>query len=73
MGDQLIQSIVTVLTAIIGVAIIAVLVSQKANTSNVITSAGNAFTGALNAAVSPVTGGGSGVLGFGGSPQISYN
>lgn len=56
MGDHLVTSIVTVLTAIVGVAIIAVLVSQKANTANVVTSAGNAFANDLTAAVAPVTG-----------------
>jgi hypothetical protein len=51
------QPIVTIATAIIGVAILAVLVSKKANTSGVIQAAGTAFSGALNAATSPVTGG----------------
>jgi hypothetical protein len=66
MGDQLIASVVTVATAIVGVAIIAVLVSQKANTSGVISAAGNAFANDLSVAVSPVTGSSSG-LGFGNS------
>lgn len=60
MSDQLIGGVVTVLTAIIGVAIIAVLVGSNARTSQVITSAGNAFSSALNAAEAPVTGGGFG-------------
>ena len=51
-GEQL----VTIATAIVGVAIIAVLVSRNAQTSNVIASAGNAFSQALGVAVSPVTG-----------------
>lgn len=74
MSDQLITSVVTVLTAIIGVAIIAVLVSQKANTSGVITASGNAFTGALNAAISPITGSSGSALGlgFGGASQLTY-
>jgi hypothetical protein len=50
------EQIVTVLTAIIGVAILAVLVSQKAQTSSVITSAGAAFANDLSAAEAPVTG-----------------
>lgn len=57
MNDQLITSVVTVATAIVGVAIIAVLVSKQANTSQVIGAAGNAFSSSLAAAVSPVTGG----------------
>jgi hypothetical protein len=63
-SDQLISSVVTVLLAIIGVAIIAVLVSRNANTTGVIASAGSAFQGALGTALSPVTG----VTGFGGFP-----
>ena len=49
------DSIITVLTAIIGVAIIAVLVSKQANTSSVISSAGSAFSQVLGAAVNPVS------------------
>lgn len=83
MGEHLINSLLTVATAIVGVAIIAVLVSNRANTSNVITSAGAAFANDLSAAVAPVTGatatintggGGFGFGGFtgGGSPINSY-
>lgn len=42
MSDQLIGGVVTVATAIIGVAIIAVLVGSNAKTSSVIQSAGQA-------------------------------
>lgn len=49
------DSIVTVITAIIGVAIIAVLVSKQAETSAVIKSAGGAFSQVLAAAVNPVS------------------
>lgn len=63
MGDQLISSVVTVLTALIGVAIIAVLVSKQANTSGVISAGASGFAQDLSAAVSPVTGG----MGLGGS------
>jgi hypothetical protein len=55
-SEQLISSVVTVALAIIGVAIIAVLVSNRANTTGVIASAGSAFSGALGTALSPVTG-----------------
>jgi hypothetical protein len=76
MTDQLISSVVTVLTAIIGVAIIAVLVSQKANTSGVISAGGNAFSGALATAIGPITGytpQSSGLgIGFGGASELSY-
>ena len=56
MSEQLISSVVTVLLAIVGVSIIAVLVSRNANTTGVIASAGSAFSGALGTALSPVTG-----------------
>lgn len=51
--------LVVVLTGIIGVALVAVLVSKNANTSGVIDSSGNALSNFLGVAVSPVTGGGS--------------
>lgn len=50
------ESIVAIATAVVGVAILAVLVSQRSNTAQVIQSAGSAFSNALNVAVSPVTG-----------------
>lgn len=62
MSESLITSTVTVLMAIVGVAIIAVLVSKNANTTGVLQAGGNAFSGALSTALSPVTGGN----GFGG-------
>lgn len=55
------EQIVTVAVAIVGVAILAVLVSKQSNTANVIKSAGDAFSGALYAAVSPITGRGVGM------------
>lgn len=70
MTDHLISSVVTVLTAIVGVAIIAVLVSNSANTSGVISSAAGGFAQDLQAAVSPVTGGGLG--GFTGLNATNY-
>lgn len=69
MGSQLVNSIVTVLVAIIGVAIVAVLVSRNAQTSQVIGAGGQAFSGALGTALSPVTGGsGLNLGGFPGGP-----
>ena len=59
MGDTFITSIVTVLTAVIGLAIIAVLVSKNAQTGTVLGQAGNAFANILGAAESPVSGGSS--------------
>lgn len=63
--DRLTESVVTIAVAIIGLATLAVLVSRNANTSQVIGSAGRAFSDSLGVAVSPVTGGG-GYGGFGG-------
>lgn len=56
MNRELFEPIVTIAAGIIGIAMVAVLVSQKANTSGVIAAAGGAFSNAVSAAVSPVTG-----------------
>ena len=58
MSEQLVSSVTTVLLAIVGVAIIAVLVSKNANTSGVIGAGGSAFSQSLGTALSPVTGSG---------------
>lgn len=72
MDQQLVTSVVTVATAIVGLAIIAVLVSKNANTAGVVQAGGSAFTSSIAAAVSPVTGGGGlGSIGFGGVPETS--
>jgi PRD1 phage membrane DNA delivery len=52
------SSAVTILLAIIGVALIAVLVSKNANTGDVLTSGGSALSGLLSTAISPLTGSG---------------
>jgi hypothetical protein len=57
MSEQLVTSVVTVVMAIIGVAIIAVLVSKNANTANVIKAGSAGFSNDLAAALSPVSGG----------------
>jgi len=49
--------VVTILTAIIGVAILSVIVSKKAQTPEVLDSFFGGFSKALSAATSPVTGG----------------
>lgn len=67
MTDQLISGVVTVATAIVGIAILAVLVSRNSQTPQVISSAGQAFSGAIQAAVAPVSSGlftGGGVPGY---------
>lgn len=63
MNDQLVGSTVTVLLALVGLAIIAVLVSKNAQTGSVLTAGGNAFTTSLGAALSPVTGSSSSLFG----------
>lgn len=50
------EGLVTIGGAVIGLAIVAVLVSQRANTANVISAGGNAFSRVIASAVSPVTG-----------------
>lgn len=54
--NQVWSGIVTILVAIVGVAIVATLVSRNANTAGVITAGGNAFSNALKAAEGPVSG-----------------
>lgn len=51
------EQVAVVALAIIGVAILAVLVSNNSNTSNVIGAFGNAFTSSLKAALSPLSSG----------------
>lgn len=55
--NQLTESVVTILTAIIGVAILATLVSRNSNTAGVIQAAASGFGNALAVATGPVTGG----------------
>lgn len=47
---------VTIALGVIGLAMVAVLVSNAANTQNVLTGAGNLANSIIGAAVSPVTG-----------------
>ena len=68
--NNAVGQIVTVITAIIGVAILAVLVSKNAQTPQVIKSVGSSVSDMLRAATGPVTGGG-GLASFSGSlPQF---
>lgn len=56
--NKLVTEGATILMAVVGLAIVAVLVSNRANTSSVIGSAGDAFSKILGAATAPVSGGG---------------
>jgi hypothetical protein len=74
MSDSLTNSLVTVATAIVGVATLSVIVGGR-NTAGVITAGGNAFSQALNAATAPATGGsglGSGGLSFPSVNNMAY-
>jgi PRD1 phage membrane DNA delivery len=62
MSDDVTTNLVSVLMAVIGVAIIAVLISKNADTANVLKAGGMAFGGILSAATAPVTGGSGGGL-----------
>jgi hypothetical protein len=57
MSERFITAAITILVAIIGVAILAVLVSKQSNTSGVITSGSGGIARALCVALSPITGG----------------
>ncbi len=63
MGDKAITGIVAVIMAVIGVAIVAVLVSKNANTGSVLTAGGGAFSSILKTALAPVSSTGTGVSG----------
>lgn len=54
--NSIMKEIGVIAAAIIGLAIIAVLVSNRANTANVIKAAGQAFGGAIGAATNPFSG-----------------
>lgn len=54
--DRMWENIGTIAAGVIGVAILAVLVSQKSQTPAVIGAAGSAFSNILSAATGPVTG-----------------
>lgn len=54
--NNITEMVVTIATAIVGVAILAVIVSKKSNTAAVLQNLGSMFTNALGVAVSPVSG-----------------
>jgi PRD1 phage membrane DNA delivery len=72
MGDHFLSSAVTVATAIVGVAVLAVLVSKQAQTPQVIQAATSGFAADLSAAVSPVSGGFSAFTGGGVNPINTF-
>ncbi len=50
------EQVATIAVAIVGVAILATLVSKNSDTAKVIKSAGDAFSGGLATALSPIVG-----------------
>jgi len=54
--NNVLEPLVTIAAGVIGVAIIAVLVSKNAQTSSVIGATGSAFSNVLSAATGPITG-----------------
>jgi len=53
--NSITEGVVTIATAIVGVAILSVLVSKNSQTPQVLGAAGSAFSNALSAANAPVT------------------
>jgi hypothetical protein len=62
--DRIFEQITVIAVAIIGVAILAVIVSKNANTAGVIAAASKGFATALGAATAPVTGQSFGTFGI---------
>ena len=58
MGDKIIEGLVSVAVAVIGIAIVAVIVGRGSQTASVLSAGGNAFSSIIKAATSPVAGGG---------------
>lgn len=63
--DHLVNGAVSIALAIVGVALLAVLVSRQANTTGVIGASGNAFAKSLGAATAPLFGSSMGGVDFG--------
>lgn len=64
--NQLVNSITVILSAIVGVAILSVILSKNSQTAQVISAGANGFSKILGAAEAPVSGG-SGYGGYTGS------
>jgi hypothetical protein len=63
--DQIGPTLITVLGSIIGLAMLAVVLSQRAQTSTVIQSSGSALASVIGAAVAPLGSGNAGATNFG--------
>lgn len=77
MGKELLDTITSIVTAIIGLAILSVIVSKNANTTGVIQASAGGLAQDIQAATSPVTGGGGGLgnlsMGSGGIDNGSWD
>jgi len=58
--NQLVNGVIVILTAIVGVAILSVILSRNSQTAGVIKAGSSGFSDILNTAMSPVTGSGIG-------------
>lgn len=58
-------TVITIITSIVGLAMLAVVLSQRAATSQVINSSGSALASVIGAAVAPLGGGNAGATNFG--------
>jgi PRD1 phage membrane DNA delivery len=56
MGDKALSGLIAIMTAVIGVAIVAVLVSKNAQTAGVLQAGFSGFSSVLSAATGPVLG-----------------
>jgi hypothetical protein len=70
--NSAVTAIVTIATAIIGLAIISVLVSKNANTAGLFAAGGGALAQDIGAAVAPVSGGGFALGGLGSFAGSNY-
>jgi hypothetical protein len=65
-----IAALLTIAAGVIGLATIAVLVSNQAQTSSVISSSSTGFASIIGAAVAPVSGGSTGTAGLNGTGTL---
>ena len=54
--NQIVNSITVILSAVVGIAILSVILSKNSNTANVISAGSTGFSSILSAAEAPVTG-----------------
>jgi hypothetical protein len=62
-GSNIGGAVVAIIAGLVGLAIVAVVLSKNAQTPTIITNAGTALSGVIGAAVAPVSGGSTAVGG----------